>query len=198
MRRLAEAGIKAERDDPRLGELLREVKAREDQGFAYDQAEASFEILARAHLGLLPRFFEVDRYRVSVERRFNAKGERVTASEAVVVLHVEGRRTIAASESIDPVTREDQGPVNALSRALGKDLGPYQGHIDDLSLVDFKVRIIGVGTEAVTRVLLESMDGAGNRWTTLGVSANIVDASFQALEDAIVYKLLRDRAPPAG
>ncbi len=194
--RLAEAGLEVARDDPRLPTLLAEVKAREDQGFAYDQAAASFEILARRHLGQMPNFFEVDRYRVSVERRFNAKGARVTASEAVVVVHVDGARKISASESLDPVSREDQGPVNALARALGKDLGRYQDHIGDMRLVDFKVRIIGQGTEAVTRVLLESADAGGRRWSTLGVSANIVDASFQALEDAILVKLLRAGAAP--
>ncbi|MEM1276976.1 MAG: citramalate synthase [Pseudomonadota bacterium] len=195
LRRLAEAGIEVGKDDPRLGTLLQLVKEREDQGWAYDQAGASFDILARRHLGLLPSFFVVDRYRVSVERRFNAKGERVTASEAVVVVHLDGERVISASESIDPTTREDQGPVNALARALQKDLGQYQKLIADLRLVDFKVRIIGDGTEAVTRVLLDSSDDTGAVWSSLGVSANIVDASFQALEDAVITKLIRAGAP---
>ncbi|MEM9147067.1 MAG: citramalate synthase [Pseudomonadota bacterium] len=191
VRRLTEAGIEVTRDDARLGRLLGEVKTREDQGFAYDQAEASFELLARRHLGLMPRFFEVDRYRVSVERRFDRSGEWVTASEAVVVVHVDGERMISASESLDPESLADRGPVNALSKALRRDLGRYQSHIQDWHLVDFKVRIIGQGTGAVTRVLLDSSDGSGARWSTLGVSANIVDASFQALEDAVVYKLLK-------
>jgi 2-isopropylmalate synthase len=193
--RLAEAGIEVERDDPRLGHLLAAVKEREDQGFAYDSAEASFEILARKMFGILPEFFEVDRYRVSIERRFNALGERVTASEAVVAVMIDGERMISASESIDPETHADQGPVNALALALRKDLGRYQEYIDDLRLVDFKVRIVGAGTEAVTRVLLESCDDSGAYWSTVGVSANIVDASFQALEDAIVAKLIRMKAP---
>ncbi|MDT8345499.1 MAG: alpha-isopropylmalate synthase regulatory domain-containing protein, partial [Thermohalobaculum sp.] len=195
LRRLAEAGIAVERDDPRLGHLLAAVKEREDQGFAYDSAEASFTLLARRMLGCLPVFFEVDRYRVSIERRFNALGERVTASEAVVAVHVDGERMISASESIDPVSHTDQGPVNALALALQKDLGRYQDYIRDLRLVDFKVRIIGAGTEAVTRVLLDSSDDTGEVWSTVGVSANIVDASFQALEDAIVTKLIRMKAP---
>ncbi|MEO0995640.1 MAG: citramalate synthase, partial [Pseudomonadota bacterium] len=194
VRRLTEAGIEVAKDDARLGRLLDEVKVREDQGYAYDQAEASFELLARRALGVMPRFFEVDRYRVSVERRFDRTGERVTASEAVVVVHVDGQRMISASESLDPETQADRGPVNALSKALRRDLGRYQAHIDNLHLVDFKVRIIGQGTEAVTRVLLDSADAAGNRWSTLGVSPNIVDASFQALEDAVLYKLLKTGA----
>ncbi|MEM8992953.1 MAG: citramalate synthase [Pseudomonadota bacterium] len=195
--RLAEAGVDIARDDPRLATLLATVKEREDQGFAYDSAGASFVVLARRHLGLMPRFFEVDRYRVSIERRFNAGGERVTASEAVVVVHLDGQRRISASESVDPVTREDQGPINALARALAKDLGRYQSFIEDLHLVDFKVRILNGGTEAVTRVLLDSADASGAVWSTVGVSANIVDASFQALEDSILYKLLRDGAADA-
>ena len=89
-------------------------------------------------------------------------------------------------------------PKNALARALRKDLGPYQAYIDDLRLVDFRVRITGGGTEAVTRVLVESADREGRRWSTVGVSANIVDASFQALHDSIVWKLVRDGAAPVG
>ncbi|WP_340108542.1 citramalate synthase [Pikeienuella sp. HZG-20] len=193
VRRLAEAGIEVEKDDPRLARLLQDVKEKEDQGFSYDSAEASFQILARAHLGLRRRFFEVERFRVTVERRYNAVNDLVTVSEAVVVLNVDGERFVSASESLD-ASGADQGPVNALSLALRKDLGKYDAVIADMKLVDFKVRILSSGTEAVTRVLLESQDGAGRRWTTVGVSANIVDASFQALIDAIDFKLHRDAA----
>ena len=195
--RLAKAGIEVAKEDKRLGPLLALVKEREDQGFAYDSAGASFEMLARRRLGLLPKFFEVERYRVSVERRVNAVGEEVTVSEALVVVHVGQERMISASESQDPVTKSDQGPVNALSRALFKDLGPYQQIIDTLKLVDFKVRILNGGTEAVTRVLIDSTDGQGGVFSTVGVSANIVDASFQALEDAILTCLLRAGAEAA-
>jgi 2-isopropylmalate synthase len=196
--RLAEAGIEVAAGDARLAHILAEVKRREDRGFAYDGASASFELLAREQLGLMPRFFEVERYRVTVERRRNDRGDPVTVSEAVVVARFGAERVMSVSESHDPVTHADQGPVNALSRALRKDLGPYQAFIDDMRLVDFRVRITSGGTEAVTRVLVESADGQGRRWSTVGVSANIVDASFQALQDAIVWKLLRDGAPVAG
>ncbi|MFO1210262.1 MAG: citramalate synthase [Amaricoccus sp.] len=196
--RLAKAGVEVAAGDPRLATILAEVKAREDRGFAYDGASASFEILAREMLGLMPRFFDVERYRVTVERRLNARGEMVTASEAVVAVRFGAERVMSVSESHDPVTHADQGPVNALSRALVKDLGPYGAFIEDMKLADFRVRITSGGTEAVTRVLIESMDGAGRRWSTVGVSANIVDASFQALQDAIVWKLMRDGAPVAG
>ena len=196
--RLARAGIDVAPGDPRLADILAEVKAREDRGFAYDGASASFELLARATLGRLPKFFEVERYRVTVERRPGSKGTPVTVSEAVVVARFGHERVMSVSESHDPVTHADQGPVNALSRALAKDLGPYQPYIADMKLVDFRVRITSGGTEAVTRVLIESADGGGRRWSTVGVSANIVDASFQALQDAILWKLLSDGAPVVG
>ncbi len=196
--RLAQAGIEVAPGDPRLAEILAEVKAREDRGFAYDGAQASFEILARQTLGRMPRFFEVERYRVTVERRSGPKGAMVTVSEAVVVARFGPERVMSVSESHDPVTHADQGPVNALSRALAKDLGPYQAYIADMKLVDFRVRITSGGTEAVTRVLIESADGQGRRWSTVGVSANIVDASFQALQDAILWKLVQDGAPVVG
>lgn len=196
--RLSKAGINVVTGDPRLAAILNEVKAREDRGYAYDTAAASFELLAREILGELPRYFDVERYRVTVERRQTALGDTVTVSEAVVVARFGAERVMSVSESQDPVTHADQGPVNALSRALGKDLGPYQRYIDDMKLVDFRVRITSGGTEAVTRVLIDSEDGEGRRWSTVGVSANIVDASFQALRDAIVWKLLRDGAPVAG
>lgn len=194
--RLALAGIAVEPGDPRLGSILTEVKAREDRGFAFDGASASFELLARGMLGLLPRFFEVERYRVTVERRTNARGDTITVSEAVVVARFGEERVMSVSESQDPLTHADQGPVNALSRALAKDLGPYQAYIADMRLVDFRVRITSGGTEAVTRVSIDSEDGRGRLWSTVGVSANVVDASFQALQDAIVWKLLADGAPP--
>lgn len=192
--RLAAAGIAVERDDPRLPALLRSVKDREDQGYSYDGAQASFELLARAELGLLPRFFEVKRYRVTVERRKNKYDRMVSLSEAVVVVKIGDRKMLSVSESMD-ASGTDRGPVNALARALAKDLGPYQDCIRDLRLVDFKVRITQGGTEAVTRVIIDSEDGEGRRWSTVGVSPNIVDASFAALLDAITWKLVRDGAP---
>lgn len=194
--RLSEAGLDVAPGDPALGRILERVKEREDQGYAYDTAQASFELVARAELGLLPRFFEVKRYRVSVERRKNKYDRMVSLSEAVVVVKIGGQKMLSVSESMDE-TGSDRGPVNALSKALAKDLGPYQSIIDDMRLVDFKVRITQGGTEAVTRVIIDSEDGRGQRWATVGVSPNIVDASFEALLDAINWKLLRDGAVPA-
>jgi 2-isopropylmalate synthase len=193
-RRLVEMGVEVARDDPALPGILDEIKAREDQGYAYDTAQASFELLARRALGQLPRFFEVKRYKVTVERRKNKRDRMVSLSEAVVVVKIGDRKMLSVSESMDEVGT-DRGPVNALSKALAKDLGPYQGYIDDIRLVDFKVRITQGGTEAVTRVIIDSEDDSGRRWSTVGVSANIVDASFEALLDAVTWKLVRDGAP---
>ncbi len=191
--RLSDAGINVAKGDPKLTEILDRVKAREDKGYAYDSAQASFELLAREVLGKMPRFFEVKRYRVTVERRKNKANKVVTLSEAVVAVKVAGVKKLSVSDSLDEHGK-DSGPVNALAKALGKDLGPYQAIIDDMRLVDFKVRITNGGTEAVTRVLIDSEDSAGQRWSTVGVSANIVDASFQALLDAIRWKLITDGA----
>ncbi|PLS22241.1 citramalate synthase [Neptunicoccus cionae] len=193
-KRLKDAGIAAP-EGAQMLEILDEIKRREDQGYAYDSAQASFEILARRVLGILPRFFEIMRYRVTVERAKAPGQERKTLSEAVVAVNIGGQKHLSASESMDE-TGNDQGPVNALWRALERDLGPYQAIIDDMHLVDFKVRITNGGTEAVTRVVIDSEDGEGRRWSTVGVSANIVDASFEALVDAINWKLLRDGAVP--
>lgn len=193
--RLAAAGIVVDAKDARLGRILDVVKEREDQGYAYDGAQASFELVARAELGLLPEFFEVKRYRVTVERRKNKYNQMVSLSEAVVVVKIGEAKMLSVSESMDE-TGTDRGPVNALAKALGKDLGPYQACIDDMKLVDFKVRITQGGTEAVTRVIIDSEDSAGRRWSTVGVSANIVDASFEALLDAINWKLIRDFKAP--
>jgi 2-isopropylmalate synthase len=193
--RLRAAGIEVGPKDPRLGRILEVIKEREDQGYAYDGAQASFELVARAELGLLPRFFEVKRYRVTVERRKNKYDRMISLSEAVVVVKIGSAKMLSVSESMDEAGT-DRGPVNALAKALAKDLGPYQAVIDDLKLVDFKVRITQGGTEAVTRVIIDSEDSAGRRWSTVGVSANIVDASFEALLDAIIWKLICDVGQP--
>ncbi len=176
---LSRIGLQVAKEDSRLDDLLRTVKEREAQGYAYDGADASFELLARRALGHVPKYFDVLSFRVIVEER---QGEMV--SEAVVKVKVGDQTYLNAGEG--------NGPVNALDVALRKDLGKYQSFIDDMELVDFKVRILNGGTGATTRVLIESRDGKGNRWFTVGVSPNIVDASFQALSDSITYKLVRE------
>ena len=184
---LERIGLAVDRDDPRLSRLLDAVKEREALGYAYELADASFELLARRLLGKVPRYFDVEKFDVNVEQRINAKGERVTVSMAVVKVKVGDEALISAAEG--------NGPVNALDLALRKDLGKYQSYIAGLELTDYRVRILNAGTEAVTRVLIESADEDGDHWTTVGVSANIIDASFQALMDSIVYKLVKSGAP---
>jgi 2-isopropylmalate synthase len=180
-------GLKVDKDDPRIARLLEIVKERETIGYAYEAADASFELLARRTLGTVPNYFDVTQFDVNVEQRNNAKGERVTVTMAVVKVRVGDDNMISAAEG--------NGPVNALDLALRKDLGKYQKYIEGLKLIDYRVRILNSGTEAVTRVLIESEDEADERWTTVGVSPNIIDASFQALMDSIVYKLVKSKAP---
>jgi 2-isopropylmalate synthase len=184
---LERIGIAVDRDDPRVLRLLDVVKEREAVGYAYEAADASFELLARRMLGRVPDYFDVTQFDVNVEQRINANGERVSVSLAVVKVTVGDDRLISAAEG--------NGPVNALDLALRKDLGKYQTYINGLALTDYRVRILNAGTEAVTRVLIESEDENGERWTTIGVSPNIIDASFQALMDSIVYKLVKSGAP---
>ncbi len=193
-KRLTEAGLTVEKGDPALGRILERIKQREAEGYSYDTAQASFELLARDELGQLREFFEVKRYKVTVERRKNKYNNMVSLSEAVVVVKVDGEKKLSVSESLDE-QGSDRGPVNALAKALAKDLGQYSQVLADMRLVDFKVRITQGGTEAVTRVIIDSEDGQGRRWSTVGVSANIVDASFEALLDAIQWKLVRDCDP---
>ena len=186
--RLAEAGLTVEPDHPRLARLIEEVKALEFKGYSYDNAEASFELLARRVLGTVPNYFEVESFRVLVERRHNALGELVTSSEATVKLRIDGERLLSVAEG--------NGPIDALNHALGKDLGKYASYLRGWRLVDYKVRIISpqAGTAAVTRVTIESTDDSGASWKTIGLSTNIIDASFQALVDSLVYKLLGENA----
>src|SRR5579883_3166631 len=184
---LERIGLAIDKDDPRVTRLLEEVKEREAIGYAYEAADASFDLLARRMLGQVPHYFDVEKFDVNVEQRRNGRGEPVTVSQAVVKIKVGEEELISVAEGI--------GPVNALDLALRKDLGRYQSYITGLTLTDYRVRILNGGTQAVTRVLIESTDETGDHWTTVGVSANIIDASFQALMDSIVYKLLKSGAP---
>jgi 2-isopropylmalate synthase len=183
---LERLGVAVRKDDPRLLRMLAEVKEKEAVGYAYEGADASFELLARRMLGEIPDFFSIERFSVNVGRRHNAKGDLVTVSEAIVKVCVDGEMLISAAEG--------NGPVNALDLALRKDLGKYQRFIEDLELLDYRVRVFQGGTDAVTRVLIEFGEATGGRWSTVGVSANIIDASFQALVDAITYKLFKSGA----
>jgi len=184
--RFREIGLDIDPKDPKLNKLLEDVKQREHEGYAYDGAEASFELLARRALEDVPEYFQLQSFRITDERRWNARAELVTMSEAIIKVEVAGHNMMEVAEG--------NGPVNALDNALRKALTTVYPALDDMRLVDYKVRILtpGAGTEAVTRVLIESRDGAGESWSTVGVSANVIDASFNALHDAITYRLFKN------
>ena len=188
--RFREIGIVVDPKDPRVPALLDLVKAREHEGFTYDGAEASCELLARRAFGEVPEYFRLSSFRVMDERRWNAKGDLVTLSEATIKVDV-GKDTIMT-------VAEGNGPVNALDGALRRALSQAYPQLESLHLVDYKVRILTpqAGTGAMTRVMIESGDADGARWRTVGVSTNIIDASFNALNDSLVYKLFRDGAKP--
>jgi 2-isopropylmalate synthase len=188
---LREAGIEIEADDPKVRDLVDLVKAREYDGYSYDGAEASFELLARKALETVPEYFRLQSFRVLDERRWNARGQLITLSEATIKVMVKGSNVIDVAEG--------NGPVNALDNALRKALIPAYPELADMRLVDYKVRILtpSEGTKAVTRVVIESHNSEGERWSTVGVSTNVIDASFNALYDAITYKLFRAGARPS-
>ena len=184
--RLSSVGIEIKNNDQRLSELLEAVKEKEFRGYSYDGAGASFELLAKNILNKVPHFFTVDDYEISIKKQSSDIASDLT-SEAFVKVNVEGRQIQSSGKG--------NGPVNALDKALRKDLGIYDSHLKDLVLVDYKVRILNGGTEAITRVVIESIDKDGKSWFTVGVSPNIVEASLMALMDSIQYKLIKDNAP---
>ena len=184
--RLRTIGIEIEENDPKIKKLLDEVKDREFIGYSYDGADASFELLARRIIGEIPRYILIKEYDVSVKK--NVSGEIISSAKAQLV--VDGKKIICEGEG--------NGPVNALDNAIRQNvdkLNKYSKYLKDLRLVDYKVRILNTGTEAVTRVSIESTDSKGKNWFTIGVSANIIDASFKALIDSLDYKLFKDKAP---
>ena len=162
-----------------VGKVVEHVKQREAQGWSYEAADASFELLLRDELEPRPDPFTVESYRVIVDRREDG----AMVSEATVKVFASGERVIS--------TEEGNGPVNALDRALRKALARVYPHLDDMELTDYKVRIMPGkhGTDAVTRVLIETSDGH-REWTTVGVHGNVIEASWLALHDAVRYGLL--------
>ncbi len=189
MARFAEFGIEISNDDPRLDNLIRVVKEREFEGWAFDSAEASFELLARRTLGEVPDYFTIGRFRVMDERRFNARGQLVVESEATA--------TITVGNVVYHEVALGNGPVNAVDTALRKALSTAYPTLEDVELVDYKVRILDAregqsGTGAVTRVMIEFRTPDGTIWRTVGVSTNIIDASVVALGDGMMWKLQRD------
>jgi len=184
--RFAELGIEVDPKHPNVDKLVRLVKQREFDGYAYDGAEASFEMLARRMLGQVPEYFRLERFSVVDERRYNARGQLVTESEATVKVRV--------GNDLRHEVADGNGPVNAIDRALRKALEPAYPILTGMKLVDFRVRILKAteASGAMPRVLIESANGKGERWSTVGVSTNIIDASFDALGDSFSYKLYRN------
>ena len=184
--RLKSIGIDFKQDDPKIKKLLEEVKDREFIGYSYDGADASFELIARRIMGEIPRYISIKEYDVSVKK--NSVGEIISSAKAK--LEVDKKLILCEGEG--------NGPVHALDNAIRNNvdkLAKYSQYLKDLKLVDYKVRILNTGTEAVTRVSIESTDSKGKNWFTIGVSANIIDASFKALVDSLDYKLFKDKAP---
>lgn len=189
---LKSLGIEIAPDDRKVTLLLEKVKELDQQGISFDGAEASFEIFARSVLGRVPDYYRLERFRVIDEVRWNSKGEQVVEAIAMVALEVGGQEHMEAAKG--------NGPVNALDEALRKALDRFYPELKDMELLDFKVRILDSsrGTRAVTRVVIESKDQQGRNWSTVGVSANIIDASYKALNEAITWKLLKEGVKPAS
>jgi len=177
-----EFGLSLDEKNPATSLVLDEIKSLEDLGYQYEGAEASFEILVKKRTGKYRRFFELMGFRVIDERR---RGDEPPMSEATIMVRV--------GEEIEHTAALGNGPVNALDSALRKALEKFYPAIRDVHLLDFKVRVVssGGGTESQVRVLIESSDGV-EAWGTVGVSENVVQASYRALVDSIEYKLLRD------
>ena len=182
--RLEKYGVKIDSNNPKVQKILDEVKDREFSGYTYDGADASFELLANRLLGKLPEYLKVKSYNVSV-----SKSDKILTKANVVFL-IDGKEISCDGEG--------NGPVNALDNAIRsnfKKVEKYYNFFADLKLLDYKVRILNTGTEATTRVLIESTDKTGISWFTVGVSPNIIEASFKALIDSLDYKLYKEKAP---
>ncbi len=187
--RLKSIGINFKEDDPKIKKLLDEVKDREFIGYSYDGADASFELLARRIMGEIPRYISIKEYHVSVKK--DKLGKIISSAKAQ--LEVDKKLILCEGEG--------NGPVHALDNAIRNNidkLAKYSKYLKDLKLVDYKVRILNTGTEAVTRVSIESTDSKGKNWFTIGVSENIIEASFKALVDSLDYKLFKDNAPASN
>ena len=182
--RLEKYGITIDSKDKNVQKILDEVKEREFSGYSYDGADASFELLANRLLGKVPEYLKVESYNVNV-----SKSDKILTKANVVFL-IDGKKIECNGEG--------NGPVNALDNAIRsnfKKVEKYYNFFSDLKLLDYKVRILNTGTEATTRVLIESTDKSGISWFTVGVSPNIIEASFKALLDSLDYKLYKEKAP---
>ena len=178
--------LKIDIDSEKINQILELIKQKEAEGFSYDTALASFELLVRRHVGQIKEYFNLNKFRVTDERRWNAKGKLVTDSEATVQLEVKNEEKMTVGIG--------NGPVNAIDSALRQALIDFYPTLKDLALTDYKVMILSSekGTGAITRVHIESTDDTKKHWTTVGVSSNIIDASYNAIFDSITFKLFKD------
>ncbi len=177
-----EFGVEVDEKDPAIAQVLEQIKDLENRGFLYESAEGSFELLLKKALGRHRRFFGLVGFRVIDEKR---EWDQPPLSEATIMVEVENH--------VEHTAAVGNGPVDAMNAALRKALTKFYPVLEQVKLLDFKVRILpeDKGTAATTRVIIESGDGAG-KWATVGVSDNIIEASWQALVDSIEYKLLRE------
>jgi 2-isopropylmalate synthase len=182
LRKAREFGLQMDEKSPLVQDIVHRLKELENQGFQFEAAEASFELLMKKALGLHRKFFDLAGFRVIVEKR---KEGETPLSEATIMIGVGGHTEHTAATG--------EGPVNALDNALRKALHKFYPELKDVKLLDYKVRVLaaGRGTSAKVRVLIESGDGR-SKWGTVGVSENIIEASYQALLDSIEYKLLKE------
>jgi 2-isopropylmalate synthase len=173
--------LELRKDSPEIREILRQVTALEHEGYSFEGAEASFELLVKKATGGYRRLFELVGYRVIVEKR---GGDLEAITEATLKIRVNDEEILTVAEG--------DGPVNALDSALRKALTATYPELAHIRLTDFKVRVINVkeGTAAKVRTVVESAD-ATESWATIGVSTNIIDASWHAVVDSIEYGLLR-------
>ena len=186
--RLRDFGIDVDAKDPRLDQLVEIIKQRDVAGYAYDEADASFEMLVRRRLGMVPIYFKLVQVDVNNVLQYDDEGEVRPRSLAVVRLRT-GRR----AEDLITEAADGNGPVHALDLALRKALEPRYPQIRDIRLEDFRVHIINAerGTDAVPRVLIRHERHGVPDWWTLGVSPSVIEASVEALVDAFVYDLYR-------
>lgn len=178
----AEMGIEVSANDSILSGVLDSIKEKEYRGYSFEAADASLEIMLRKAVGTYASFFRLESFRCIMEKREDGR----VMTEATIKVHVEGHRFIA--------TAEGNGPVNALDRALRIAIGRFYPGLEPIELTDFKVRVLDEkkGTGAVTRVLIESTDG-DKSWGTVGVSENIIEASWEALVDSVEFGLSHPR-----
>ncbi|MDI6755630.1 MAG: citramalate synthase [Thermodesulfobacteriota bacterium] len=185
LQKAAEYHINLNRKDPLTHEILNTLKEMENQGYQFEGAEASFELLMKKALGAQKKYFELIGFRILSEK---LREERAPITEATIMIKVGGR--------VEHTAATGNGPVNALDNAIRKALEKFYPQLIDMKLVDYKVRVLstGKGTGSKVRVLVESGDNQ-DKWGTVGVSENIIEASWQALVDSINYKLLKDEKP---